>query len=60
MITACLPEKRRDRSGSFEPKMIAKGQTRFTGFDDKIVSTYARGMSTRGIQGAWKRFMEWK
>jgi putative transposase len=41
----------RDRSGSFEPKMIAKGQTRFTGFDDKILSMYARGMSTREIQG---------
>src|SRR3954471_7311622 len=44
-------ETPRDRSGSFEPKMIAKGQTRFTGFDDKIVSMYARGMSTREIQG---------
>lgn len=44
-------ETPRDRSGSFEPKMIAKGQTRFTGFDDKIISMYARGMSTREIQG---------
>lgn len=41
----------RDRNGSFEPKMVAKGQTRFTGFDDKIVSMYARGMTTRDIQG---------
>jgi putative transposase len=44
-------ETRRDRQGSFEPKIVAKGQTRFTGFDDKIVSMYARGMSTREIQG---------
>src|SRR5213596_3675849 len=44
-------ETPRDRSGSFEPKMVAKGQTRFTGFDDKILSMYARGMSTREIQG---------
>src|SRR6202021_1214206 len=40
-----------DRNGSYEPKMIGKGQTRFTGFDDKIISMYARGMSTREIQG---------
>jgi putative transposase len=44
-------ETPRDRNASFEPKMVAKGQTRFTGFDDKIVSLYARGMSTREIQG---------
>jgi putative transposase len=44
-------ETPRDRSGSFEPKMVAKGQTRFTGFDDKILSMYARGMSTREITG---------
>jgi putative transposase len=44
-------ETPRDRSGTFEPKMVAKGQTRFTGFDDKIISMYARGMSTRQIQG---------
>jgi putative transposase len=44
-------ETPRDRSGTFEPKIVAKGQTRFTGFDDKIVSMYARGMSTREIQG---------
>jgi putative transposase len=44
-------ETPRDRNGSFEPKIIGKGQTRFTGFDDKIVSMYARGMSTREIQG---------
>jgi putative transposase len=44
-------ETPRDRSGSFEPKMVAKGQTRFTGFDDKILSMYARGMSRREITG---------
>ena len=44
-------ETPRVRSGSFEPKMVAKGQTRFTGFDDKILSMYARGMSTREITG---------
>ena len=41
----------RDRDGSFDPKIIGKRQTRFTGFDDKILSMYARGMSTREIQG---------
>src|SRR5665213_1959982 len=44
-------ETPRDRNGSYEPKIVGKGQTRFTGFDDKIVSIYARGMSTREIQG---------
>src|ERR671912_2341921 len=43
-------ETPRDRNGSFEPKIVGKGQTRFTGFDDKILSMYARGMSTRDIQ----------
>ncbi len=41
----------RDRQASFEPKIVPKGQTRFTGFDDKILSMYARGMTTRDIQG---------
>src|SRR5262249_37031663 len=40
----------RDREGEFEPKIVGKHQRRFTGFDDKIVSMYARGMSTREIQ----------
>jgi putative transposase len=40
----------RDRNSSFEPQIIAKGQTRFTGFDDKILSMYARGMTVREIQ----------
>ncbi len=41
----------RDRAASFEPQLIAKGQTRWHGFDDKILSLYARGMTTREIQG---------
>ena len=41
----------RDRDGSFEPKIVAKHQRRFAGFNDKILSMYARGMSTREIQG---------
>jgi putative transposase len=41
----------RDRRASFDPQLIAKYQRRFPGFDDKIVSMYARGMSTREIQG---------
>lgn len=43
-------ETPRDRDGRFEPKILAKHQTRFTGFDEKILSMYARGMSTRDIQ----------
>jgi putative transposase len=43
-------ETPRDRKATFEPKIVAKGQTRFTGFDDKILSMYARGMTTRDIQ----------
>jgi putative transposase len=41
----------RDRQASFEPKLVPKGETRFAGFDDKILSMYARGMTTREIQG---------
>jgi transposase-like protein len=41
----------RDRLGSFEPQILPKHQRRFTGFDDKILSMYARGMTTREIQG---------
>jgi len=40
----------RDRNSTFEPVIIPKGETRFTGFDDKIISMYARGMTTRDIQ----------
>ena len=41
----------RDRKGSFEPKIVPRHERRFTGFDDKILSLYARGMTTREIQG---------
>jgi len=41
----------RDRDASFEPKIVKKGQRRFDGFDDKIISMYARGMSVREIRG---------
>jgi len=41
----------RDRQGSFEPLLIPKHERRFTGFDDKIVAMYARGMTIREIQG---------
>jgi putative transposase len=40
----------RDRNGEFNPQIIKKNQTRFDGFDDKIISMYARGMTTRDIQ----------
>ena len=40
----------RDRNGSFEPKILPKHERRVQGFDDKILSMYARGMSTREIQ----------
>ena len=40
----------RDRNSTFEPQIVPKHQTRWTGFDDKIVSLYARGLSTREIQ----------
>jgi len=44
-------ETPRDRNSSFEPRILKKHQTRFDGFDDKIVSMYARGMTPREIQG---------
>ncbi len=40
----------RDRKGTFEPLIVPKGQTRFNEFDDKIISLYARGLTTRDIQ----------
>ena len=40
----------RDRHGTFEPQLIGKHERRFTGFDDKIIAMYARGMSVREIQ----------
>lgn len=40
----------RDRAGTFEPQLIGKHERRFTGFDDKIIAMYARGMTMREIQ----------
>ena len=47
-VTIAVP---RDRHGTFEPRLIPKGQTRFAGFDEKIIAMYARGMTVRDIQG---------
>jgi putative transposase len=44
----------RDRQSSFDPQLIARYQRRFPGFDDKVISMYARGMSTREIVGHLK------
>jgi len=44
----------RDRDGSFEPQLVEKHQTHWQGFDDQIISLYARGMSVREIQGHLK------
>jgi len=44
----------RDRVSTFEPQILPKHQTRFAGFDDKIISMYARGMTTREIEGHLK------
>lgn len=44
----------RDRDGSFEPKLVKKGQTRFTSMDDKILFLYAQGMTTREIVKTFK------
>lgn len=41
----------RDRDGEFEPQLIPKGVRKFEGFDDKVISLYARGMTIREIQG---------
>ena len=41
----------RDREGTFAPRLIPKHERRFTGFDDKILALYARGMTVREIQG---------
>jgi len=44
----------RDRKASFEPQLVKKGQTRFTAFDEQILSLYARGMTTRDISAVFK------
>lgn len=47
-------ETPRDRDGSFDPQLVKKGQTRFTSMDDKILSLYAKGMTTREIVSTFK------
>src|SRR5262245_13610919 len=46
-VTIAVP---RDREGTFEPQLIPKHERRFTGFDDKILALYARGLTVREIQ----------
>ena len=41
----------RDRNGEFDPQLVKKGQRRLPGFDDKVIALYARGLTTREIQG---------
>lgn len=48
----------RDRNGDFEPQLIKKHQTRFTGMDDKICYLYAQGMTTREIVAAFKELYD--
>jgi transposase-like protein len=48
----------RDRHGSFEPQLVKKHQTRFTSMDDKIVSLYAKGMTTREIVATFKEMYD--
>jgi putative transposase len=48
----------RDRSGTFEPKLVRKRQRRLPGFDDKVISLYARGMTVREIQGHLEELYE--
>jgi len=47
-------ETPRDRNSTFEPQLVKKGQTRITGFDQQILSLYAKGMTTRDIADAFK------
>jgi transposase-like protein len=47
----CRFDVPRDRDSSFEPQLVRKGQTRFDGLDENIISLYARGMTQREIQG---------
>jgi len=48
----------RDRDGSFKPQLIKKQQTRFTSMDDKILSLYAKGMTTREIVATFKEMYD--
>ena len=49
----------RDRQSSFDPQLLAKYQRCFPGFDEKIVSMYARGMTTREIAGTCRNSAAW-
>lgn len=49
----------RDREGSFEPQLIPKHQASWTGFDDKIISLYSRGMTVRELQAHLMLFIQW-
>lgn len=51
-------ETPRDRDGSFEPQLVKKQQRRFTSMDDKILSLYAKGMTTREISAAFKEMYD--
>ena len=48
----------RDRSGTFEPQFVRKGQTRLTQMDDQILALYAKGLSTRDIVDAFKEMYD--
>ena len=48
----------RDRSGTFEPRFVRKGQTRLTQMDDQILALYAKGLSTRDIVDAFKEMYD--
>lgn len=48
----------RDRDGSFEPQLVKKNQTRITGMDNRILSLYAKGMTTREIAAAFKELYD--
>ena len=51
-------ETPRDRNGTFEPKLVAKHQRRFPGFDQKIIALFAKGMTTRDIADAMQELYE--
>jgi len=50
----------RDRQAMFEPKIVPKGQTRFAGFDDKILSLYARHDHAGKSKLTWRRCTRWR
>ena len=50
-----LPSRSRAIEGTFEPRLIGKHDRRFTGFDDKVLALYARGMTVREIQASSTR-----